>query len=118
LLASFFLNRFFVGLQTLNPLCIEIIFLLFLRDPLLERLILHPLLFVDNHAVRAEHHMHEKQTRKQRDRDCRYAPPQGIHTRPKRTSNLHPRRSQRLGLWSSFGHRAQPILRTGKSPDS
>jgi len=59
LFARFFLNRFFVCLQSLNLLRIEFVLLLFQHDPPLQRLVFHALLFVNDHAIRAKHHMHE-----------------------------------------------------------
>src|SRR5580700_1869883 len=118
LLTGFFLNRFFVALQSLYPLRVEIVFLLLLRDLLLQRFILHPLLLVHHHPIRAQHHMHKQQARQHRHSHGSNAPPPRIHPRRHWTHPLHPRHRQRLGLWSPLCHRPQPVLRAGKSSNS
>src|SRR5208282_2232722 len=59
LLARLLLNGFFVRLQSFNVLGVEIVLLLLLRDSFPQRFILGPLLFVDDHAIRPEHHVHK-----------------------------------------------------------
>jgi periplasmic divalent cation tolerance protein len=117
LLAGFFLDEFLIGLQSLNPLGVKIVFFLLLRDPGLQRLILHPLLFVDHHAIGAEHRMHEEHAGQYRNCDSRNAPPQAIDPPAQRTHNFHPGRGHRLGLWNAFRHGAHSGSRRWKSPD-
>ena len=98
LLAGFFLNCFRVSFHSLYTLGIELVFLLFERDSLLQRFVFRPLLFVHNHSIRAQHHVHEKQASKRRNRNGRDPPPQGMDSRKNRPQFRHPRRSESLGL--------------------
>jgi hypothetical protein len=116
LLTGFFLNRLRVGLHSLYPLCVELVFLLFEGDPLVQRFIFRPLLFVDNHPVRAQHHVDKEQACERRDRDRRDPPSQRMDSSKNGAQLRHPRRSQSFGPRRSLHHRAQSVLRSGESP--
>ena len=116
LLTGFFLNRFRVGFHALDPLRVQLVFLLLERDSLLQRLIFRSLLFIYNHAIRAQHHVHEQQASERRDSNRGDPPPQGMDSGKNRTQFRQPRRSQSFGLGRSFHYRAQAVLRAGESP--
>lgn len=117
LLARFLLNRFLVRLHAMDALRVKIVFLLFANHFCVQRLIIVFFLFVNDHSIRAKHDVNEHQASKYGNNNCGNAPPQEKHPSSQGPDALHPRRSQRFGVRSFFRHRAQPIVRAGKSPD-